>query len=519
MTRFLHYSLIAMLLVGCTSDWTPGDGRQYFKWRRKGAMPVTEPTVIDDDDPRLAIGPVQPARMEPTPPRTSPDDIDTDPDAPQTPPVIIPPLIPQTDTLGPAGHSALPDYTGELRLAPPTDEEDEIFSLDAAPIGPAGTAEPDEPDDTDGPIDIEADTPPQREDDPTPDPDDRDPEDYSPGTTRVVAATLVQVNGQFITIEDVIESLDYPLANMPRPDTEAIFRQRAAMMIENALRQKVLETLVLTEARAHLTEQHIAMLDSELESIRRDMVAHAGGSEAALQDYYRKRRMDLDDVMDAHRDRLIGQYYLRAQVEPQIDVGPQDLLAYYDSHLGEFTDRKRVQMQIIGAPFAEFLPESGQGRPTPAEWARAKELARSQIDAATADLESGGEFTDVVRAYSRGLGVRNDGIWPMMEEGSFRESEVERNAFALNKGEICGVIETRTGYYIVKALDVEPGTSISFEDAQDEIETKLRNQQYDELTQTYLQGLYKEATIEESDDFFENALDTLVARYYRELPE
>ncbi len=538
MTRFLHYSLISLLLVSCTSDWTPGDARQYFKWRRKGQLPVTEPTPIADDDPRLAIAPPVRIPVEPTPgelsePDATPDAPDASPDAP----IVRPPLEPMPDVLGPAGHSAMPDYTRELRLAPGDNGEEEIFSLDDIPIGPAGAnghngnngsneAEDADTPDADDPVSIESDRP--DEDTETHDSNtvreipieesNYDEEDYSPGTTRVVAATMVQVNGQFITIEDVIESLDYSLANMDRPESEELFRQRVANMLQAALRQKILETLVLTEAKSELTQQHLDMLDEELESIRRDMVAHAGGTEAALRDYYRKRRMDLDDVMDAHRNRLIGQYYLRAQIEPQIDVGPQNLLEYYETHRDEFTDRKRVQMQIIAAPYAEFLPEGGQGRPTPAEWARARQLARAQIDAAAADLEAGGDFTEAVRAYSRGLGHRNDGIWAMMEQGAFKESEIERNAFAIEEGEICGIIETRTCYAIVKALKVEPGRTISFEEAQPQIEAALRDEQYETLMQAYLKKLYDEATIQESDDFLGNALDTLVARYYRELP-
>jgi parvulin-like peptidyl-prolyl isomerase len=108
-----------------------------------------------------------------------------------------------------------------------------------------------------------------------------------------------------------------------------------------------------------------------------------------------------------------------------------------------------------------------------------------------------------------------DGIWPLMVEGSVREAEVERNAFALEEGEVCGIIESPTGYYIVKALQVIPGQTLSFEDAQTQINSILREQQYEELQQEYFFGLFEEATIVESEDFFENAVDTLVARYYR----
>ena len=498
MNRTLQLGLLALLLAGCTSGWTPGDGRQYFKWRRKGTMPVTEPTAIADDDPRLALhwtppkdrpadGSIAPERMAPNVPAPAPretDDPDGDTPVPPTTP-MKPPLVPEIGPAGQTRYGTTPNYS-----------DDEVFSLDDIPADDDTPDEPvvaDEDEDTvisvatsidDGPLEIEY-------GEPAPDvesefaTEDVEDEELPLGPTHVVAATMVQVNGKFITIEDVIESIDYQLSNMPMPDSENEFRRRAAGMVDAALRQRVLETLVLSEAKANLNEQQLAMLDAQMEEIRRDMIAYAGGNEAALNDYYRKRGTDIDAVLRAERNRLIGQYYLRAQIEPQIDIGPQELLDYYDSHPEEFSSPKEVQMQIIAAPYAEFLPEGvSKARSTPEQRQQAKREARESIEAVAAKVQAGDEeFSTLARTYSRGLMASQDGIWPLMVAGSVREAEVERNAFALDQGEICGVIQTGTGYYIVKALVVIPDETLSFEDAQSKIAGILRNEQYEELQQ------------------------------------
>ena len=127
----------------------------------------------------------------------------------------------------------------------------------------------------------------------------------------------------------------------------------------------------------------------------------------------------------------------------------------------------------------------------------------------------GEDFGGVAKRHSRGIRASHGGVWLAMPEGSFREKEVERNVFALSEGEICGVIETETGYYIVKALKVSPGQSQSFQEAQEQIEGILREQQYDKLAGDYFMKLFGAATIAQSDEFMKMAVNSAVDRYWR----
>jgi len=172
-------------------------------------------------------------------------------------------------------------------------------------------------------------------------------------------------------------------------------------------------------------------------------------------------------------------------------------------------------MQIIAVPFDSFLPRDSVER-TPADRRAAREAAREVIDQAAKEVTSGKDFGKVARKYSRGVRAPRGGVWPMMEAGSFRESEVERNAFRLKAEQVCGIIETKTGYYIVKALKVEPGREIDFEQAQPEIERILREQQYQKLSEEYFKKLISGATIEPAEKFMELAIERAVERHWNE---
>jgi hypothetical protein len=546
--RIIQFSLVVALvtcLAGCSEGWTESDLRLRWKWFHDREIPITEPTVVSDDDPRLATESEVPS--DDLPPAVVPAPIE-DPDLGPVPEPAPTPPAPDVDAWGP-----------QVSQADPVDPyADMVFAIsEADALGPAGANEEDteeEPavDDGAGIRSLDelddpppAPTPPDPPQQPTPPADDESPPTHQAGdespeandlmvnplevefsiddgpeieiadSGTVVAASMVQVNDKFITTNEVLNELHQALATMPLPNSEYVFRQEVAEMIQMSLRDRVYEILVLARAEMELTDQHKAVVEEELITARREMIAHAGGSEQALRNYYRERHTTIEEVLESHRGRLMAQLYLQSYIEPKIVVTPQAMLRYYEEHRSEFQNDKRVQMQIIASPIAEFLPAEVAGEPSPQEWQTARGLARRNIDLAAGAVLDGQEFGQVAKRYSRGYRAATGGLFPMMERGNLRETEIERNLFALDAGEMCGIIETDEGYYIIRALAVEEGQTLSFEDAQGEIERILSQQIYEELLGEYYSELFDDATIVQAEEFLDLALDTAVERYYR----
>jgi hypothetical protein len=168
--------------------------------------------------------------------------------------------------------------------------------------------------------------------------------------------------------------------------------------------------------------------------------------------------------------------------------------------------------RIVAAPLGAFLVGAD---PTDPQRQQARADARSLIDEADKALRGGQDFTEVVKKHSKGANAASGGIWPPMAEGSFKETKVEAAAFALREGQFSDIIETDTGFYIVKALKVTPGTVVSFEDAQEEIERLLSAEQHDKLQEQYLMSKAEGATISPSRNLEQLAADKAVDRYWR----
>jgi len=333
--------------------------------------------------------------------------------------------------------------------------------------------------------------------------------------TKLVAASVIQVNERFITVEDVLRGARGKLVELPRNITEQTFREQARKLIAGEIRRQVTESLVYAEAQKRLADEQKKEVDKEVNEALRDMLAAAGGSRKKVEQDLAKEDTTLDLVMQEHRRQSTNTLYLRSRFMPSVVINRKMLLEHYQRNLAQFTTQKKVQMQLLSVPYKAFLAE-GVGVPTPAEMDAAQASAKEQVDKAVAALKSGEDFSKVVKDFSRGQAPSEDGVWPPMPAGSFRQAKVEEVAFAQPAGQVSDVVQTDTGYYVVKTLKVELGKTIGFEDAQDQIGNRLRDEQYHKITQDYFMKLFSEgATIVETDKFGQLALERALERYWR----
>jgi parvulin-like peptidyl-prolyl isomerase len=327
----------------------------------------------------------------------------------------------------------------------------------------------------------------------------------------VVSALGLQVNSKYITVEDILRSAAGELAELPRGLKRETFQTQAEAILQRAIRFQIEVAIFLPEAEAKMTDEDKKKMDQEVDKTLRDMVAEAGGSRTRLEQIWMQRGTTLEQVLRDQRSRLVVSRYLRAKIEPDIQITRRMLYDYYQRHKADrYTQNKKVQMQILSVPFAAFLVSA---TPTRLQQDEAKEQARRAIAPAEKTLGDGADFTEIVKAFGRDSRAAQGGVWPLMAPGSFRQTRVEQAAFALREGQASPVIETEDGLYIVKAVKVEGGTVTSFEDAQEEIEKTLRADQYERLHEKYIQA--RSPSVSASRRLEELALEKAAERYWR----
>jgi len=334
-----------------------------------------------------------------------------------------------------------------------------------------------------------------------------------PGS-EVVAGSIVQVNDQFITAEDVLRAARLELRALPEGISERTFRARAGQILTQQLHRKVRDALLLVEARRRLTDPQKEQIEKEVEDTVDSMVARSGGSRRKLENRLRREGTSLEAATQEYRKALTIQSYLRGKFYPQVAVTRDELLEAYRKNLDQFSSPKKVQMQVICALFDSFSSDLTT-RPADVRRQVVRERARARIDKAGRALRAGDAFDEVAKRLSTGVKANEGGVWPLMARGNFRYRKVEEAAFALEEGQISDVIETDAGFFLVKAKQVVPAEVVSFEQAQGQLEEPLRRQQYEQLATEYMQRLLSEATIVESERFIALAVDCAVRRFYQ----
>lgn len=336
----------------------------------------------------------------------------------------------------------------------------------------------------------------------------------SVGGREVVSSSVIQVNSQFITVDDIVRSANVKLGAIPKDASAAVFRTRATQILTDEIYRQMSEYMVMAEANSRFTDEQKKLLEKEVDQALRVLTSDlGGGSKKKLEEVLVQQGTSLEAVLGDHRRRVTVRAFLHEKIVPQIKINRQMLWDYYQQHLGEFTQPAQVAMQTISLPVASFLPAGGVV--SEAERQAARLAAREEIAKAQAELQAGKNFAEVATAYSKDSKAGAGGLWPAMPSGSFRESKVEAAAFAMKQGQVSDIIETDSGYYIVRTAAIQPGKTTSFEEAQDKIDDTLRKNQERELTDEYFKKLQEGMSVVPYSNFLELAVEKAAEKHFK----
>ncbi|MCJ7728209.1 MAG: peptidylprolyl isomerase, partial [Actinobacteria bacterium] len=125
-----------------------------------------------------------------------------------------------------------------------------------------------------------------------------------------------------------------------------------------------------------------------------------------------------------------------------------------------------------------------------------REEALSKIEMVEDKLKDGGDFEDLARQYSDdGTSGENGGDLGYISKGQMVE-EFDKALFALDVGEVSGIVETEYGFHIVKATDREEEYIQKFDEAKESINTDLLNLHKAEKWEDFISSLIEEVNIE-----------------------
>lgn len=314
------------------------------------------------------------------------------------------------------------------------------------------------------------------------------------GGPQIVEALALIVDGDVITVNEVLQPVRSELRAAAVGGDAGAFLRDATRIIGEEIRRQVNTSLVIQQADRELSEPEKQFIEGQVQRRLREMIVEAGGSRSALEAEMLDRGMTLDAALARYRRQFTGQFFLHRRLMQRVHVTPRDVWMYYRNHPEDFVEPRQVTLQLLAAPYRSFTETAGNS---------SREQAVEHVELARGRVDAGEPFSEVVKdmAVTRAYRQADGGQWDFLTPGNFKEQVIEDFAFSADPGGVSGVLAGETGAFLVRVVEVKPERTISFEEAQADIENQLKEKQYAQLAEEYFTSLRERAVIEQGEAF------------------
>ncbi len=350
-----------------------------------------------------------------------------------------------------------------------------------------------------------------------------------PNVALTTNALLGFVNSEPIFANDLFRPIDGELRSLAtncRDITE--YRTQARSAIQRQIQSQIQETLVISAARAALTDEEKKGLDVYMATQRSELLSKHGGSQALADEALRAQGTTVEKQLDDDRTAMIVRIYMHRELYPKIVVTRQMVLDEYQRT--KHSEDEEIELFTITLRVSRWLRQPGENGklgpviadPSPAQIAQAEHMALKQGEDIVDQLRKGADFARLVEDNSQDDNANYGGRRPNVKRGSIINSALEDAVFALPANTVGEPLLLKDPDFhketviVYKVGQKKEARTIPFSEAQNDIYHALERKQYLELANEYTQKLYRQGAVEAIDRMINVAVDVAVARYATE---
>ena len=210
---------------------------------------------------------------------------------------------------------------------------------------------------------------------------------------------------------------------------------------------------------------------------------NAGGGDAAVDDLLSTMGITRSELNQLISKDLTIRKFLEATVLQPVAIPDSVAMAYYLQNASEFTspDSVRARHIIIRASQTD----------TDAD----KKAKRETLRNLSEQVKAGEDFAELAKEYSEGPSAPRGG-----DLGYFTHSDMVPTfsdvTFALQPGQVSGVVETRFGYHIIQVIDRKESRKMEYEEVEAGLKAQLNQFYQSQNLQNHLQRSRSVAIIE-----------------------
>jgi len=313
------------------------------------------------------------------------------------------------------------------------------------------------------------------------------PAQSAPAKPLPAGEIVARVNDQVITLaeyqkaeQQLRDEVTHDCQGCPPEKIDAQFKEQQ----KDLLRGLIDQALMVQRAK----DMGIKV-DSDLNK-RLDEVRQQNGlaTLADLQKGVEASGLSWEDYKTTLRNSLLQKEVVKREVGSHLEVTSDEVKQYYEAHPQEFTLPERVVLSEISL--------STEGK-SPEDFA----AVRAKVEGLRSSVLNGDDFHQVAALYSQGGNL-----------GTFKKGElapqIEAIVFPMSKGQITDVIQTRTGFEILKVEDHLPAEVQPLDKVETQIQNTLYGQKMQPRMRQYLAELREQSYVTVKPGYSDSALLT-----------
>ena len=280
----------------------------------------------------------------------------------------------------------------------------------------------------------------------------------------VVEEIVARVNNDAITLSDVLkadQSLHEEIAHDCQgcsPDkVEEVYKEKQ----KDLLRDLIDQALLIERAK----DMGISVETDVIKRLDELRKQNNLGSMEEMEKEVEKQGLSWEDLKTQIRNNLLTQEVIRREVGSHINIPSDEVKKYYDDHQKDFIRPEQVVLYEI------FLSTAGKSPEEMSSVERKAEDLRNRV-------VKGEDFSEIAKHFSEGSTATDGGLLGTFERGQL-DKQLDDIAFKMDKGQMTEVIQTKTGFEVLRVgAHYEAGLQ-----PQDKVENEIMNRIYGQKMQ------------------------------------
>ena len=305
------------------------------------------------------------------------------------------------------------------------------------------------------------------------------------GLSWCAQADMEQVNGLAIVVNDaVITSQEVKhhvlqqvevLQRQYLPAQPDVYRRKLNEALQSGLNQLKERQLILHDFKA----AGYNLPESFIEDTIHDRIRQRFGDRATLAKSLKEQGITFETFRQGVREEIIVDALRAKHVVRELIISPQKILDSYENHKTNFAVGDEIKLRMIVL-----------NKPANGDTSEIRALAKELVQR----IDAGAPFEDMAKIYSEGSQRAAGGDWGWSQRSAL-DPNLAAAAFALEKGQHSGVVESGPSCYLILVEDKRAAHLKPLSEVRESIEKDLLAAERVRLEKNWISRLEKKAYV------------------------